>query len=170
MRQSIAIALSSMFMLQITPLMAGAPMRGPRAVRAQTPATPGAISGTARSTDQALPNYRVQVRNLHTAGLAGNTTSDVAGNFTFTGLPPGSYVVELVDASGAVVGSSAPIVVGADSTAAVSVWLRADRIVGAAAGASGGCVSKALILTMIAAGAGIAGVAIVAKGDPSPSR
>src|SRR4051812_50138384 len=74
----------------------------------------GALNGVAQSADKApLPNFRVHVRNANTGDLAGSTTSNQAGQFSFGGLQPGNYVVEIVDAAGKVVGLSPSLTVAA---------------------------------------------------------
>jgi hypothetical protein len=99
----------------------------------------GALNGVAQSADRApLPNFRVHVRNANTGDLAGSTTSNQAGQFSFGGLPPGSYVVEIVDAAGKVVGLSPALTVAAGSTVTVTVGATAA---GALAAASGGGLS-----------------------------
>jgi hypothetical protein len=99
----------------------------------------GAVEGIAQSADKApLPNFRVNVRNANTGELAGSTTSNQAGQFAFTSLQPGSYVVEIVDAAGKVVGLSTSIGVAAGSTVTVTVGASAA---GAIAAASGGGLS-----------------------------
>ena len=40
------------------------------------------------------------MRNANTGELTGSTTSNQAGQFSFAGLQPGNYVVEIVDAGG----------------------------------------------------------------------
>jgi hypothetical protein len=157
MHRFAAIALSSSIMLQVSPL-AG-----------QAPAGTGAITGTAQNAaGQTMPNYTVQVRNLQTGQLAGSTTSNAAGSFSFAGLNPGNYIVEVVNELGAIVGSSAPIGVAAGATIAVTVSTTAAAI--AAAGGAGVGLSTALIVTTIAAAAGVAGVVVAARDDASPSE
>jgi hypothetical protein len=178
MRPFVAIALLSTFVLQVTPLMAAPAIHDARA-RAQAPAVPGAINGTARTAaGKVLPGYTVQVRNLQTGELVGTTTSTAAGGYSFTGLVPANYAVELVDSSGAVVGSSASIAVGAGATSATAVALTASATSAAAAGAAGAAaagggmgsgLTTALIVTGIAASAGIVGAVVVVR-DASPSR
>src|SRR5215203_3523192 len=74
----------------------------------------GALNGVAQSADKApLPNFRVHVRNANTGELAGSTTSNQAGQFSFGGLEPGNYVIEIVDATGKVVGLSPSLAVAA---------------------------------------------------------
>jgi hypothetical protein len=158
MRRFVAIALSSTLMLQVAPLMAAPAMRATRAGGRQAPAEPGAINGIAQnSAGHTLPNYTVQLRNLQTGQLSGVTTSNAAGSFSFAGLSPANYVVEVVNQAGAIVGSSAAIPVAAGTTVSVTVSATAAAaIAGAAAGG--------------AAAAGIAGVVAVARHNASPSR
>jgi len=171
MRRLVAIALSSTLALQAAPLMAAA--LGARA--AQAPAT-GAINGTAQSsTGQLLRNYTVQLRNLERGQIAGSTTSNAAGGFSFAGLSPANYMIEVVNSSGAIVGSSASIGVTAGSTTTVAVSAAAGAVAGTTAAAAGtgaaaGGMSTAAIVTTVAAAAGIAGVVGVSMHNSSPSR
>jgi hypothetical protein len=156
MHRLVVLTLSSALVLQSVSLLA-----------AQAPAAPGSITGTARSSNgQTLPNYTVRLRNLQTGELASTTTSNVVGSFSFTGLSPASYVVEVVNASGAIIGSSAPIVVTAGAAASITVTATA-----AAAAATGGGISTALIVTTAAIAAGVTGVVIaVSRDDASPNN
>ena len=132
----------------------------------------GVISGTAMSsTGQILPNATVPLRNLYTGQIAGLTTSDAAGSFRFVGVNPGTYVVEVVNHTGTVAGSSGPLAVIAGATATVSVRAMPAAAFGgqATTGQSHG-VRTAVIITTIAAAAGIAAaVAIANNGDDSTS-
>jgi len=166
MRRFVAIGLSSTLMLQAVPLMAAPVMSGARG-GVQTAVATGAINGTAQSSaGQTLPNYTVQVRNLKTGQLAGTTTSNAAGSFSFAGLSPADYVVEVVNEAGGIVGSSSAIVVAAGATVTVTVSAAAAAIAPEAAGG----ISRALVVTTIAAAAGIAGVVVVARNNASSSR
>jgi len=99
----------------------------------------GALNGVAQTAERApLPNFRVHVRNANTGELVGSTTSNQAGQFGFGALQPGNYVVEIVDASGKVVGLSPSLTVAAGSTVTVTVGASAA---GALAAASGGGLS-----------------------------
>ena len=128
----------------------------------------GALNGVAQSADKApLPGYRVQVRNANTGELAGSTTSNQAGQFSFGSLQPGNYVVEIVDAAGKVVGLSPSLTVAAGSTVTVTVGATAA---GALAAASGGGLSLLglgpLASVAVAGGASAAAVtAVVATRD-----
>jgi hypothetical protein len=172
MRRFVAIALSSTLMLDVAPLMAAPAMRATRAGGLQAPIATGEINGVAQNpAGRTLPNYTVQLRNLQTGQLAGVTTTNAAGSFSFAGLNPASYVVEVVNQAGAIVGTSAAIPVAAGATVSVTVSAAAAAaIAGAAAGGAAGGISTAVVITTIAAAAGIAGVVAVARHNASPSR
>jgi hypothetical protein len=171
MRRIVAIALSSSLLLQVAPLLAAPALHGTRAVGLQDPASTGAINGIAQnSAGRTLPNYTVQVRNLQTGQLSGVTTSNATGGFSFAGLSPANYVVEVVNQAGAIVGSSAAIPVAAGATASVTVSATAAAIAGAAAGGAAGGISTAVVVTTVAAAAGVAGVVAVVRHNASPSR
>ena len=75
-------------------------------------ATTASLSGTASSSSgQKLPGTVVQLRSLATGQLAGTTTSGALGQFGFVDLNPGNYAVEVVNAAGQIVGTSASVMV-----------------------------------------------------------
>jgi hypothetical protein len=181
MRRVIAFTLSSALVLQAVPLFAASMVGG---AAAQEQVVTGVLNGTAQtSTGQTLSNYAVQARNLQTGQIAGTTTSNASGGFSFTGLSPANYVVEVVNQTGAIVGTSAavPVVAGATATVAVSTTAAVAAAgaaatgaaaAGAAAAAGGGAIagiSTALVVTAVAVAAGVAGVVVIAN-DASPSR
>lgn len=175
MRRAATLVLALSFAINTAPVVAApAP-----AARAQAQGT-GAIQGTAQSSaGQTLPNFTVQLRNVQTGQLAGSTTSNAAGSFSFTGLNPANYVIEVVNQAGAIVGTSSAVTVTAGATVTVTVTASAVGAAagaGAAAAAAGGAgaaagISTALIVTVIAAGAGVAAIVVAATQDEaSPSR
>jgi hypothetical protein len=172
MRRFVAIALSSALVLQAAPLVAATAARA----GAQAPVATGAVNGTAQSSSgQLLQNYTVQLRNLQTGQLAATTNSNAAGSFSFAGLNPGNYIIEVVNQSGAIVGSSSSIAVTSGATVTVAVSTTALAAAGAAAGAAGagaaiGGISTALVVTTVAVAAGIAGVVVATRPNASPSR
>ncbi len=135
----------------------------------------GSVSGTAQnSTGSSLSGVKVQLRNVDTGALAGNTTSASNGAFSFTGLPSGNFVVEIVDAAGKVIGTSASMSVGAAGvisgvTVAASA---AGSLAGAAAAGGLGAFfsSTGGILTLVGVGAGVTAGVIAANNNGSPSR
>src|SRR3954465_4542833 len=98
----------------------------------------GSLHGVAQGSDRApLRNYTVRVRNIADGQIAGTTTTSGAGEFSFAGLQPGSYIVEVVDASGQVVGLSPSLAVTAGEAMTVSINASAAGAITAASASSG---------------------------------
>lgn len=170
MRRIAALAAVFSMVLTSAPLFA-APLGTRAAFRAQ--AQTGAINGTATgSQGQTLASYTVRVRNVDTGQLAGSTTSNTAGSFSFTGLSPANYVVEIVDQAGNIIGTSSSIALAAG--AAVTVTVGATALAAAAVAAAGGTAffaSTAGIVTAVAAAGAVTGIVVaVNKNNASPSR
>jgi Carboxypeptidase regulatory-like domain len=143
-------------------------------VRAGQPPA-GSISGVAQSaTAQPLANHAVRVRNAETGQLTASTTTGAAGQFSFTGLNTGTYVVEVLDAGGQVIGTSAAIVLSPTAMVASGLVIQASALDrAAAAGSAGGSffTSTLGIVTLAAIAAGVVGaVVVVGKDDASPSK
>ena len=67
------------------------------------------ISGTAKNEAQKpFPDYTARARNAQDGQIAGMTPLDANANFSFTGLPLATYVVELVNRNGKVVCTEGP--------------------------------------------------------------
>lgn len=144
----------------------------PIGVAAGQPPT-GGVQGVAKdAAQQNLPGVRVQVR-MPNGQLAATGTTNGAGSFSFAGLPPGSYTIEILDAAGNLVGTSATVTVTAGATATVTVTAAAVGAI-AAAGAGGlGLFGLGTVGTVAVIGgaAALTTVAIVAtKEDASPSK
>lgn len=154
MRRSFAIVLAAVLM-----------MSGSASIFAQGQ---GALTGIAESADKApLPNFRVNVRNANTGELAGSTTSNQAGQFSFTSLQPANYVVEIVDAAGKVVGLSSSISVTAGATVTVTVGATAAGALAAGAGSGLSLLGLGSLASVAVAGAASAAAvtAVVATRD-----
>ena len=94
------------------------------APRVVQPQSEGSIAGSAGSSSgRAMANATVRLRSVATGQLAGTTTSNAAGQFIFTGLPAGTYAVEVIDAAGQIVGTSAAIPLAAGAHEA---WQQAE--------------------------------------------
>jgi len=144
--------------LSVSPLLKAAPGAQPTA----------SVAGTARSSaGQPVGNATVQLRNLMTGQLAGTTVSSSAGAFSFMGLPAGRYAVEVVNAAGEVLGTSAALDIAAG--AAISGVGVAAGARGAAAAAAGLSTGAIVAITAIAVGSGVA-VYAGQRDDASPSR
>jgi large repetitive protein len=141
----------------------------------QTP-SPASMAGTASdASGHALSNATVQLRSVSTGQLTGTTTSNAAGEFSFSGLTPGSYVVEVTNSAGQIVGTSGSITVGAGATVtgvAVTTSAAAATTAGSAAAvAAHGLSTHATLILGAAAAAGVAGgVAVASGGDASPPQ
>ena len=139
------------------------------------PLNTGTISGIARTADGAvLANVTVPCRNIGTGAVVGTTTTNAAGAFTFSNLSAGSYVVELVDNGGKIIGAGPTVSLNGNQMTVNGVAVTGNTAAyGAAAGAAAGGASffksKAGILILAAAGGGTI-AAILATRDSSPSK
>lgn len=132
----------------------------------------GSVGGTAQNAQgQNLASYKVQIRNADTGQLAGSTNTATTGQFTFTGLSPANYVVEIVDPAGNIIGTSSSL--GVTAGANLTITVGASMAAAGAAIATGAAAfwtSTAGILTIAAVGAGVTGIVVNATNDASPSR
>jgi len=144
LRRTVATALA-VSMLACLPVRAA----GSASTAKQPPQNTASIGGTAKASNgKAMPNAKVQLRDINTGDLVGTTTSDAEASFSFTGLAEGTYAVEALSATGEIVGASGAVSVAAGAS-----------VTGVTVGASA------------AAAVGAAGIAAVAtNGTPSPSR
>jgi len=125
----------------------------------------GSIIGAAKTTaGQPLGGHVVRVRSVRTGDVVATATTSAAGSFVIPDLDQGSYVVEITDAAGRVVGTSAIATVLAGRTASLTVTAASTQLVG------GG--SAVLITLLVAAGAAAtAGIVVATTGDEaSPSN
>lgn len=171
MRRVTASALVFALTFAAAPLLAA---RAPRGGQAQGLAS---ITGNATtSKGQNIANVTVQLRDLVTGSLAGTTTSSATGTFAFVGLQAGSYAVEVVSAAGQIIATSASIAVSAGATiTGITVSATAAVLAGGAAATAAGAgaavgASTAIVITSVAAAAGIAGAVAASTQTASPSR
>ena len=93
------------------------------------------VLGIARDAQrQLLAGARIQVRRAN-GQLAATATTSGDGSFCVAGLEPGDYTIELLDATGAMIGITTTVTVTAGAVASVTVTASAA---GALAGATGG--------------------------------
>jgi hypothetical protein len=172
MRRIIAVTVAFAMLFTALPLFAAA-----RAGRVAQPPG-GTVSGTAQNqTGQAIARTTVQIRDLATGQLVSTTQSAADGAFSFAGLPAGNYAIEVVDAAGNIIGTSASITVAAGATvSSVIVSASAAGLLGTAGGAAAagaaaaGGFSTAVVITSIAVAAGVGGAVAIANNNASPSR
>ena len=133
------------------------------------------ISGVAVTPlGQPVPNAIVQARNLLTAAIGGSSTTASTGHFSILGLAPGSYIVEVVDTTGQIIGTSSFISAAANTAAAVTVTASTGTLtaISTATGLAASLTTAAAeTVKSAAAAAGVAGaVAPLALEIASPSR
>jgi len=135
----------------------------------------GTMTGIARGNHmQSLPSVNVRLRNTDTGAVVGTTVTTEAGTFTFSALPAGNYIAEVIDVAGKVLGVGAPVSLPAGATATTSVIALAVGPTIAASGASGfGFFGMGPVTSMTVLGAAAAAsvTAVVAtRPNASPSR
>ena len=154
MRRFIAVVLASLLVFASTPLTFAAAQ------------STGTITGVAKATaGQPLGGHSVRVRSVRTGDVVATATTSANGSFVVANLDPGSYVVEIVDTAGRIVGTSAIATVVGGSIASLAVTAASTELVG-------GQVATALIVVLVAAGAAAAIAIVVATtgDDASPIR
>jgi hypothetical protein len=156
---------------------------GVMALAAQPPlgaiaqAVPGTLSGTAGCSDgSSLANHTVRARDVTTAQVAATARTNEQGEFMFTGLPAGSYMVEVLSPSNDVIATSA-VQTLTDTAGVAGIAVTAERacagVLPPAAMTNGGdgfFTSTAGIVLLAAVASGVTVGVIAARGDSSPSR
>jgi hypothetical protein len=174
MRRVFAAALC--FSVAIVSAPAGVFAEGPvRGAAKQTPQNlgTGGVQGIAKNArQQNLPSVRIQVRE-QSGQLIATATTNSSGEFTFSGLTPGTFTVEIVNTLGEIVGT-ASVAVTAGSTAMVTLTATALGTI-AAAGSAGGAGLLGLSTLGTVAVIGAASTAAIlavqkTQKDASPSR
>jgi hypothetical protein len=134
----------------------------------------GSVSGIARGRQmQTLSGVKVQIRSAGSGQVVGSSNTTEGGAFSFSGLPAGDYVAEVVDATGKVQGVSSPFAISAGGSATTSVVALSY---GAPAAASTGGFSflgmgPVTTMTVLGAAAAASVVAVAStRPDASPSR
>jgi hypothetical protein len=133
------------------------------------------ISGVAVTPmGQPLANTLVRARNLLTAQIGGSTSTASTGHFSIVGLTTGSYVVEVVDRAGQVIGTSSFIAAAAGATGAITVTATVGTLsaISTTTGLAATLTTAAADSVKVAAtAAGFAGVVVPAGIETaSPSR
>ena len=155
MRRFIAAVLVALLVFASTPLTFAA-----------TQST-GTITGVAKaSAGQPLGGHSVRVRSIRTGDVVRTATTSANGSFVVANLDAGSYVVEIVDTAGRIVGTSAITTVVEGKIASLIVTAASTDLVG------GQAAGTTLIVILAAAGAAaVIGIVIATTGDESsPSQ
>jgi hypothetical protein len=152
MRRFIAVVLASLLVFASTPLLLAAKATG-------------TISGVAKATaGQPLAGHSVRVRSVRTGDVVAMARTTATGSFIVSSLDPGSYVVEIVDTAGRIIGTSAIATVVEGSTASVVVTAASSELVGGMAGI-------AIAIIVAASAAAVVGIVVATTGDEaSPSK
>jgi hypothetical protein len=151
------------------PLPAPRPAGGPARVAAGS--RPGigvrttSIVGVAWQADNTpIPNAKVRLRNVVTGRIAAAAMANEAGQFTFSGVEPGSYLIELVTDAGKIQTVGHTFTVAPGETVATFVRLSAK-----APWFNGFFSNAASAVAATAASAGVTALAPEAKPCSSPS-
>ena len=131
----------------------------------------GSVSGNATDqNDQPLAAYSVRLRNVDTGIVDATSSTNTAGEYAFTQIASGKYVVELLDRDGYILALSAVVTIGEDRKDVAGLIVRAKpRYVAAGATGHKWFGTTAMVLTAAAAAGVTAGV-LVSRPDASPSK
>ena len=146
-------------------------------------AEPGRISGTATIGGKPHAHITLRLRNLDTGLLLGKTTSNAAGQFSFSVPAAGFFVIESVTNDGTILGTSSVVALKPNAMNA-NVAVRSngagnpgstarstqEQAAAGAAGTSGVFSAAAIALIAVGFGLGVTTGVVVAKDDASPSQ
>jgi hypothetical protein len=152
-------------------LLSAAMVAGSMPAAAQTPAL-GQISGAA---NKSLAGKTAQLRNVNTGSVSGSMPVSATGEFSFTGVQFGQYVVEIVDQAGNVLASTSAMSLTATTATVTGVTAAATA---ATAGTLGGVIGSTVgffsttggILTGAAIAGGLTAGVVAAKPTASGSN
>ena len=107
----------------------------------------------------------MRVRDVRTGDVVATSRTGANGAFVVTALDPGSYVVEIVDAAGRIVGVSTIATVAEGRTATLTVTAVGTHPVG------GRISGIAITAIVVASGLGVTAIVMAVTGDEaSPSQ
>ena len=98
MKASLLLAGTCLTAIAVCGVLLSRPAQAQVITSAKLTAVASAIAGTVvNGNDQPVPAARLRLRELETGRILMTTRGDEDGRFMFSGVPAGSYVVELVD-------------------------------------------------------------------------
>ena len=130
----------------------------------------GTIQGSARTSGNGLiPDATLRLRDARIGRIVDAQMSDKSGLFTFRGVDPGSYVVELLGSDNLSILAASPILnVGAGDTISAAIKLPFHVPIPALAGVLGNSTPSAAAVSTQAAASGVLGV--IVAGEPVTNR
>jgi len=175
-RWAIVAALFAAVSLPVTAeQQAGSPLRANprvfnqdgRTLATVRPDLVGTIQGNAlTSTNGQLANMRVRLRNARFGGIVDTQVTDQSGIFTFRGIDPGTYIVELIGEDQTILAASQILNINAGE--AVSAVVKLPLRVPPFAGLLGRATTTAAALTAQAVASRVAAISTV--GEPTCPR
>jgi len=121
----------------------------------------GTIQGRAvDSANTALANAPLRLRDARSGRAVGRQATDREGAFVFSGVDPGTYVVELLKSDQTILGTSPIVNLGAGDAVTAVVRLPVRPILG---GLLGHNTAQALAVTAAAAAAGVLAIDVVGQ-------
>ena len=137
----------------------------------------GQISGVARASNgKALAGHSARLRHAGTGNIGGSTTISATGEFSFTGVPYGDYLVEILDPAGSIVGTTSLVSLTAATAVVSGVTVTATSgtiatLVSSITSSIGSLfTSSAAIITAAAFASGLTAGVVTARSTASSSR
>jgi hypothetical protein len=125
------------------------------------------IQGNAlNSTNGALPNSMVRLRDARFGRVTDSTVTDLSGLFSFRTVDPGSYIVEVMGTDHTVLAASQ--IINVNSGEAVTAVVKLPFRIPAFAGVLGHTAPSAAAVTTEAAASGV--LATTVSGQPTSDR
>ncbi len=161
-----------------TTAAAKAPATGTRPLAGSTSGRPGLLAGTRanvfttiqgnalNSTNGALPDTVVRLRDIRFGRIVEVTTTDKAGLFAFRAVDPGIYVVELIGNDQTILAASQILYV--DAGQSVSTIVKLPFRMPPFGGLLGHSVASAVAIASAAAASGVLAVAVTGS-DATPN-
>jgi hypothetical protein len=143
------------------------------AVKTARPLLPGTRSGllttiqgnALTATNGSLPDSLVRLRDARFGRIVDTQLTDKSGLFAFKVLDPGSYVVEIVNASDSTVLAASQLI-NVSAGEAVSAVVKLPFHAAPFAGVLGETVPQAAVVTSTAAASGLLSTVITAQAEP----
>jgi hypothetical protein len=116
------------------------------------------------STNGALPNTVVRLRNARNGSIADTQVTDSSGLFIFKGVEPGSYIVEIIGKDQSILAAGQMLNVSAGD--AISAIVKLPFRISPFAGVLGNSTASAILVIAAAASAGVLSAAVTQPVSP----